>query len=67
MWDGYDFRKLGRLDVTGGNIHSIALNAAFIAADAHEPLMMRHILRATQVEYIKLNRTLTSSEIKGWL
>ncbi|MDA0267765.1 MAG: ATP-binding protein [Cyanobacteria bacterium] len=62
-----DFRKLGRLDVTGGNIRSIALNAAFIAADANEPVMMKHILRAAQAEYIKLNRALTSAEIKGWV
>ncbi|MGD1908061.1 MAG: ATP-binding protein [Leptolyngbyaceae cyanobacterium] len=65
--EGLDFRKLGRLDVTGGNIRSIALNAAFIAADADEPVMMKHILRAAQTEYIKLNRTLTSVEIKGWV
>jgi AAA+ superfamily predicted ATPase len=62
-----DFRKLGRLDVTGGNIRSIALNAAFIAADADEPVMMKHILRSAQAEYIKLNRALTSSEIRGWI
>ncbi len=61
-----NFKRLGQLDVTGGNIKSIALNAAFLAADAEEPLMMKHILAATRTEYLKSGRTLTSLETKGW-
>ena len=65
--EALDFRKLARLNVAGGNIRSIALNAAFHAADAKEPVMMKHILQATQSEYIKLERTLTNSEVGGWV
>ncbi|MEM8603648.1 MAG: ATP-binding protein [Cyanobacteria bacterium P01_H01_bin.121] len=61
------YRKLAKLSVTGGNIRNIALNAAFLAADAQEPVQMKHILQAAQGEYIKLERQLTDQEIKGWL
>ena len=36
--------------MTGGNIHNIALNAAFLAADAREPVAMAHILQAAHLE-----------------
>lgn len=61
------YELLKNLNVAGGNIRSIAMNAAFLAADAGEPVQMSHILQATQGEYIKLERPLTSSEIKGWV
>ena len=64
---GLDFAKLARLNVAGGNIRNIALNAAFMAADAGEPVMMKHLLAATEAEYIKLERTLTDGEFKGWV
>jgi len=65
--EGLDFRKLARLNATGGNIRNIALNAAFHAADAKEPVMMKHILKATESEFVKLEMTLTGMEIGGWV
>jgi hypothetical protein len=65
--EGLDFTKLARLNVAGGNIRNIALNAAFMAAEAGESVMMKHLLTATKAEYIKLERTLTDEEIKGWV
>jgi ATP-dependent 26S proteasome regulatory subunit len=66
--EGLDFVKLARLNVAGGNIRNIALNAAFMAADAGEPaVQMKHLLAAAQTEYVKLERTLTDAEIKGWV
>jgi hypothetical protein len=53
--------------VAGGNIRNIALNGAFLAADAGEPVGMRHLLRAAQIEYAKLEKPLTESEIGGWV
>ncbi|KAB8144617.1 ATP-binding protein [Chloroflexia bacterium SDU3-3] len=64
--DGLVFEQLARLNVAGGNIRTIALNAAFIAADAGEPIRMPHVLRAARVEYAKLEKPLTESEISGW-
>ncbi len=65
--EGLDFVKLARLNVAGGNIRNIALNAAFMAADAGEPVQMKHLLEAARTEYVKLERTLTDAEVKGWL
>ncbi|MEM6254110.1 MAG: ATP-binding protein [Cyanobacteria bacterium P01_D01_bin.156] len=59
--------RLARLQVAGGNIRNIALNAAFLAADAGEPVMMKHLLVSARGEYSKLEKTLTDREIKGWV
>jgi ATPase family associated with various cellular activities (AAA) len=58
--------KLAQLNVAGGNIRSIALNAAFIAASARSPVQMGHVLQAARGEYAKLEKQLTASEIEGW-
>jgi SpoVK/Ycf46/Vps4 family AAA+-type ATPase len=62
-----DTGKLARLNVAGGNIRNIALNAAFLAADAGEPVRMRHLLQAARAEASKLERPLSDSEIRGWV
>ncbi|MGE5657441.1 MAG: ATP-binding protein [Actinomycetota bacterium] len=62
-----DFRKLSQLNIAGGNIRNIALNAAFMAADAGEPVGMKHLLAATHSEYVKLERPLTDAEVAGWI
>ena len=54
-----------QLSAAGGNIHIIVLNAAFTAADAGETVQMKHILRATQTEYEKSGKSLTSVEVAG--
>jgi hypothetical protein len=59
--------RLARLQVAGGNIRNIALNAAFLAADADEPVTMQHLLIAARSEYAKLEKPLTDHEIKGWV
>ena len=64
--DGLDMTRLARLNVTGGNIRNIALNAAFLAADAQEPVRMTHLLRAARSEYTKLEKAPTEAEIGGW-
>jgi SpoVK/Ycf46/Vps4 family AAA+-type ATPase len=58
--------KLARLNIAGGNIRNIALNAAFLAADDQQPVAMRHIARAARGEYSKLEKPLTDAEIGGW-
>ncbi len=64
---GLDAGKLGRLNVAGGNIRNIAMNAAFRAADAGEPVSMNHLLTAARGEYAKLEKPLTGAEIGGWV
>ncbi len=65
--EGLDYDKLARLNVAGGNIRSIAVNAAFLAADSGQPVRMTHLLRAARNEYAKLEKTLADSEVAGWV
>jgi AAA+ superfamily predicted ATPase len=64
--DGLDLSRLARLNMAGGNIRNIALNAAFLAADAGEPVRMTHVLHAAHSEYAKLEKPLTEAELAGW-
>ncbi|HLL15393.1 MAG TPA: ATP-binding protein [Pyrinomonadaceae bacterium] len=64
--ENLEIQKLARLNVAGGNIRNIALNAAFHAADTGEAVTMSHILRAARSEYDKLEKTLTETETGGW-
>lgn len=63
---GLDIQRLAQLNIAGGNIRNIALNAAFLAASERQAVSMSHILRAAQSEYQKTERTLTASETEGW-
>ena len=65
--EGLDFTRLSKLNIPGGNIRNIALNAAFVAAEATQPVHMSHLLTASRSEYGKLERPLTEPEIGGWL
>jgi len=57
--EGLDLQKLARLNVAGGNIRNIAINAAFLAAEAGGPVRMGEIMRAARSEYAKMERPLT--------
>ncbi|MEM9009521.1 MAG: ATP-binding protein, partial [Cyanobacteria bacterium P01_F01_bin.86] len=61
------YDRLSKLDVAGGIIRCIALNAAVLAADADEPVQMYHILEAARSEYIKLDQPLIGLDLKNWL
>jgi ATP-dependent 26S proteasome regulatory subunit len=65
--EGLDVSKLALLNVAGGNIRNIALNAAFLAADAGEQVRMKYLLHAARSEYAKLEKPLTEVEIGGWV
>lgn len=53
-----DMVRLARLNLTGGNIHNVALNAAFLAGQAGTPVTMSLILSAARSEFRKLGRPL---------
>ena len=61
-----DAAKLAKLHMSGGQIRNIALNAAFHAAEAGEPLGMAHLLRAAHTEAAKRDRPIADAEIRGW-
>ena len=58
--------RLARLNAAGGHIHNIAMGAAFLAAEAGEPVRMSHLLTAARTEFDKLEKPLTDAEIAGW-
>jgi len=64
--EGLQWAKLARLNLTGGHIRNLALNAAFLAADAREPVRMHHLLAAAQTEFAKLEKTLSTADTSGW-
>jgi len=64
--EGLDVNKLARLNVAGGNIRNIALSAAFLAADAGQPVRMAHLARAARNEYAKIEKPTPETEIVGW-
>jgi ATP-dependent 26S proteasome regulatory subunit len=53
---------LSRLDLSGGNIKSIALNAAFLAAADQGPIGMANVMRAAAREYSKLSKPISAAE-----
>jgi hypothetical protein len=59
--------RLARLNAAGGHIRNIAMGAAFLAADAGEPVRMSHLLTAARSEFAKLERPLAEGEVAGWL
>jgi hypothetical protein len=61
-----DPERLAQLNVAGGTVRNIALNAAFLAAEARERVGMSHVLRAARSEYAKLEKPLTGAETGGW-
>ncbi|MGF6289677.1 ATP-binding protein [Paraburkholderia youngii] len=65
--DGIELAFLSRLDLSGGNIRSIALNAAFLAASAGHPIDMPSIMRAAAREYAKLSKPAGGAEFGAYL
>src|SRR5262249_30033621 len=65
--EALDIEKLSRLNVAGGNIGNIAIQAAFLAAAQDEPVRMKHLLRSARSECAKLERPLTDAECRGWI
>jgi SpoVK/Ycf46/Vps4 family AAA+-type ATPase len=62
---GVDFDHLASFDLSGGNIHSIALNAAFLGALAQpREVTMPLLLEAVRMEFRKLGRPVNEGEFR---
>ncbi|TCM85036.1 ATP-binding protein [Rhodovulum steppense] len=59
---GLDPARLARLNLAGGAIRSVALNASYLAADTGGPVTMAHVLAAAEREYAKLEKPFTAAE-----
>jgi hypothetical protein len=61
---GLDYDRLARLNLTGGNIHNIALNASFLAAHAGQDVTMPLVLSAARMEFRKLERHINEADFR---
>ena len=61
---GLDFDKLARLTLTGGNIHNVALSAAFAAAHAGQPVTMQTVLQGARLELRKLEVPINEADFR---
>jgi hypothetical protein len=59
-----DLDRLARLNLTGGNIHNVAINAAFLAARAEGVISMPLVLDAARSEFRKLGRPISESDFR---
>jgi hypothetical protein len=55
-----DYNQLAQMEIAGGNIYSIALNAAFLAASDGGVVQMEHIVAAARREYAKIDKLETA-------
>lgn len=59
---GLDLDRLARLNLTGGSIHNVALNAAFLAANDGGMVTMELMLAAARTEFRKLERPINDAD-----
>lgn len=62
--EALDYDHLGRMNLTGGSIHNIAINAAFHAAQENTSVGMPHILTAARAEFRKLDRPIYEGDFR---
>jgi hypothetical protein len=62
--DELEFDRLARFKLTGGSIHNIALNAAFLAAQDGGRVTMPLIFEATRNEFRKLERPINEADFR---
>jgi hypothetical protein len=60
-----DWPRLARFNLSGGSIHSITLNAAFLAARAGQPVGMPFLLEAVKNELRKLEKPINEADFAG--
>jgi hypothetical protein len=65
--EGLDSTKLARLNVAGGHIRNIAMNAAFLAADGSRSVRMSDVLQAARTELAKTDKTPSDAEVHDWV
>ncbi len=57
-----DYNYLAKLNLAGGSIHNIAINAAFLAKSANSPVKMNHVLTAARYEFHKLEHSINEAD-----
>jgi hypothetical protein len=62
--ENLDLSRLAKFNLTGGNIHNVALNAAFLAAQENGAITMPLLLNSTRTEFKKLERPAKESDFR---
>ena len=62
--EALDLDRLAKLTLTGGTIHNIALNAAFMAARNGQLVSMSKLIDATRMELRKLDKPFNEAELR---
>jgi len=60
--ENLNFEKLAHFAITGGSIHNIALNAAFLAAPAGVPVSMPMIMDSAKIEFQKMGMRINEAD-----
>jgi AAA+ superfamily predicted ATPase len=58
-----DLESIARMELSGGSIRNVSLNAAFLAAAEGAAIGMAHVRRAALREYAKLDKLVTAAEL----
>lgn len=61
---GLDFERLAKLNLNGGSINNVAINAAFLAAELGTAVTMPLVLEAARTEFIKLKRPVNEADFQ---
>jgi len=56
-----------KLKITGGNIRNIILISAFLAAEEHAPISMRHLVRGASYEFQKIGKMVVEGDFEGYI
>ncbi|MEW9700892.1 AAA family ATPase [Paenibacillus sp. SI8] len=65
--DDVDFKYLAHnYEIAGGNIKNVVISSAFLAADAGEPIRMRHIIKSIRHELQKSGKILARQEWESY-
>ena len=62
---GLDLYALATMDLAGGTIRNVAVNAAFLAAHTGEPVGMSHVVQAARIECSKLGQPMPTMTWKA--
>jgi ATP-dependent 26S proteasome regulatory subunit len=62
--EALNYERLARFNLPGGNIHNVALNACFTAAELRSKVTMPIVLEAARAELMKLDRPVNETEFR---
>ena len=61
---GLNYERLAKLNLNGGSINNVAINAAFLAAELGTAVTMPLVLQAARTEFLKLKRPVNEADFQ---